>query len=347
MAVATTEEARLYQVRLLLQLEYLEIVFKILYLKVHGAVRVKTAVRGVISRRLHRSLPQELIDQIVDCLSDDPEALRACSLIGQAWLHRCRQHLHRSVTIYHQNCCIHHSQVQKALRLLALPLVTSYTQRLHLEGKSDYGAPPKTSDAEDNNVDGVDLFWRLLSRFQNVHTLEINRLLWVAHSLENKDRLCASFLNVKVLDIYMSEFADVDEFLSLLTAFPRLLRLRIERVFWCENAEQWYITSEADRSTYRSLPQGATPGKRLEHVQVQHCDIHNMLDISRWLSTDSPPITSLYLSPPDGDDFTALPSYFRALGSSLEELFLTLEFATKDETLRQGALNDVRDPRLF
>lgn len=341
MAVATTEEARLYQVRLLLQQEYLRVPFENLFLQGHGPARVKTAARGVIARGLHRSLPQELIDQIVDCLSDDPEALKACSLVGQAWLHRCRQHLHRSVTIYHQNCYIHHSQVQKALRLLALPLVTSYTQRLHLEGKSDYGAPPKGSDAEDNDVDGVDLFWRLLARFQNVHTLEINRLLWVAHSLENKDRLCTSFLNVKVLDVYMSEFADVDEFLSFLTAFPRLIRLKIERVFWCESAEQWYTISETDRSTYRALPEGSTPGQQLEHVQVQHCDVRNMLDISRWLSTDSPPITSLYLGPPDGDDFTALPSYFRALGSSLEELFLTLEFATKDETLRQGAVNDI------
>ncbi|KAJ3554863.1 hypothetical protein NM688_g2892 [Phlebia brevispora] len=296
MAFATTEEARPYQMA--------------------GDGRTKVNAKVVVTGPWKgRSLPQELIDQVVDFLSDDREALKACSLVCQDWLHRCRQHLHRSVTIYHQYCRIHHSQVPHAIRLLALPMVSSYTQELHLEGKTDYGALHKTPD-NDEEVDGEELLWRVLARFGNVRTLRVSRLLWVAHELEDKNRLCATFPAVTNLDVYMSEFVDAKEFLSLLTRISPAVTL--------------------EGGACLLLPQNSTPGKRLEHLQVQHCDVHNMLDISRWLSETPSSITSLYLSPPDGDDFAALPSYFRALGPSLEKLFLTLEFATKDETLRQA-----------
>lgn len=280
-------------------------------------------------------LPQELVDQVVDCLSDERETLKACSLVCRDWLYRCRHHLHRSVTIYHQNCSIHPSQIPDVTRLLSLPVVPAYTQELHLEGKTNYASLFKESDQTD---DGEELFWHVLAQFAHVQVLSVNRLFWVAHTRDNKDRLCAAFPRVTRLEVYMSDFVDGMEFLSFLTAFPRLASLKMERVFWCESAKEWYQSSGSDPSSYRALPPDVVPGEHLKHLQVQHCDVHNMVDISRWLaSIPAATIKSLSLSPPDGDDFAALPSYFRAVSASLERLFLTLEFATTDETLRQGA----------
>lgn len=44
-------------------------------------------------------LPQELIDCIVDELSESSEDLRSLSLVGRAWLLRARYHLFRSITL--------------------------------------------------------------------------------------------------------------------------------------------------------------------------------------------------------------------------------------------------------
>ena len=284
---------------------------------------------------MRSTLPQEVIDHVIDLLSEERGALKACALVCRAWLHRCREHLHHSVTIYHQNCCIHPSQIPDLDRLLALPVVAAYTQELILEGKTDYAALRKTdADVEHN---GEEIFWHVLSQFAHVHSLRVKRLFWVAHTLSNKDRLCAAFPYVAKLDVYMSDFVDAQEFLSFITGFPQLQRLKVERVFWCESATEWFATTGSDPSSYRHLPPDATPGANLQHLQVQHCDVHNMVDVARWLSSISAAkITSLHLSPPDGDDFTALPLYFRAVVASIERLFLTLEFATKGETLRQG-----------
>ncbi len=290
----------------------------------------------VYSVRRQARLPQELFDHIIDSLSEDRQALKACSLASRLWLHRCRHHLHRSVTLYHQNCRIHFSQMKNISLFLTLPVVSEYTRELHLEGKTDYQQWQHNVDHQEED-DGTDLFWKVLARFSHVQTLRVKRLFWVSHPLDSKDRLCTSFPSVTDLDVYMSDFADSSEFLSFLSAFPRVTGLKVERVFWCRSATEWYNSSGLDPSSYRILPPDATPGAYLRRLQVQHCDVHIMVDIAKWLATlSSPRINSLYLSPPDGDDFGALPLYFRAIGPSLEHIFLTLEFDTKCETLRQG-----------
>lgn len=51
------------------------------------------------------------------------------------------------------------------------------------------------------------------------------------------------------------------------------------------------------------------------------------------------PVETLHLSPPDGDDFGALSLYCHAIGATLKHLTLDLEFATSEETMRQGKLS--------
>lgn len=307
-----------------------------------GAVRCQHVMT---SEQERISVPQELVDNIIDEIYDSRDDLKACSLVCWAWLPRSRFHLHRTVTLYHQNCRIHPSQTTKISMLLSLPMIAQYTQELLLEGKTDYGLhhPNKQSD-----IDNGELFWRALARFAHVKKLRITRLFWVSHSLENKNRLCAAFPSVTDLNVYMSDFADAKEFLSFLTAFPQLTRLRVERVFWAKSAAEWYEASGSDPSSYRALPPDRVPGAMLGHLQVQHCDVLMMTDIAAWLvSLPSPRIETLQLSPPDGDDFEALPLYFSTIGTNLKHLTLALEFSIKEDTLRRGTRSNYRSICLY
>jgi len=48
-------------------------------------------------------LPQELVEDVVDCLSDDRPALEACSLVAKTWLPRSRHHLFNRVSLNSKN----------------------------------------------------------------------------------------------------------------------------------------------------------------------------------------------------------------------------------------------------
>ena len=44
-------------------------------------------------------LPQELVEDIIDCLSDDRKMLESCSLVATTWLARSRHYLFHSITL--------------------------------------------------------------------------------------------------------------------------------------------------------------------------------------------------------------------------------------------------------
>lgn len=52
-----------------------------------------------------QSLPQELVDHIIDCLHDDNDSLRACATVCKTWLPRSRVYLHRSLSLYSRRRC--------------------------------------------------------------------------------------------------------------------------------------------------------------------------------------------------------------------------------------------------
>lgn len=46
------------------------------------------------------TLPQELIDTIIDCLQGDIEALKACTLVHSSWIYSCRRQLYATVSFH-------------------------------------------------------------------------------------------------------------------------------------------------------------------------------------------------------------------------------------------------------
>ncbi|KAK0439617.1 hypothetical protein EV421DRAFT_1905905 [Armillaria borealis] len=51
-------------------------------------------------------LPQELVDDVVDRLHDDPKALKVCSLVCHAFCARSRRHIFRTVSLVNEKRCI-------------------------------------------------------------------------------------------------------------------------------------------------------------------------------------------------------------------------------------------------
>jgi hypothetical protein len=80
-----------------------------------------------------RALAAELIDQIIDCLREDPSSLRSCALVRQSWLARSRYHLFKEIHLFHDaynnktNCTDLYAILQRS------PNIASVIQNLHIE----------------------------------------------------------------------------------------------------------------------------------------------------------------------------------------------------------------------
>ena len=48
-------------------------------------------------------LPQELLDEIMDHLADDPTSLRRCSMVARTFVSSCRRHLFRRIEFWPHN----------------------------------------------------------------------------------------------------------------------------------------------------------------------------------------------------------------------------------------------------
>lgn len=56
------------------------------------------------------SLPQEILDHIIDHLHDQPEALKACSLVSKAWIYRTRRYIFNHIEFSSRSRHVSHWQ---------------------------------------------------------------------------------------------------------------------------------------------------------------------------------------------------------------------------------------------
>ena len=47
--------------------------------------------------KTNRVIPQDVIDEILDCLASDRKSLRKCALVAKSWIPSCRRHLFRAI----------------------------------------------------------------------------------------------------------------------------------------------------------------------------------------------------------------------------------------------------------
>lgn len=267
-------------------------------------------------------LPQELIDQIIDEVSDDRASLKACSLISRCWLHRSRWHMHRTITLRHRNYHIHpRNRVKKTVALFSLPAIIAYAQVLHIRGEPSNLCFHKNSEAGDEPAAKA-LFWRTLKKMSHIRTLQVTELYCGDVSGEDTQRFRAALRAVTHLSLSDCEFRDPSELRAFLAACPRLHTLKLGWIFWSHNnGHEWGSRAPPVGNAVREAPLSLG---RLDHLQVGYCA--RKMDesiVEMFLSMLTPvTITQLSLGPTDLD-IEMLPAWIRVVGASLQHLRLS------------------------
>jgi hypothetical protein len=83
-----------------------------------------------------RVVPQEIAERIIDCIHDDPPALRSCALVCHSWLKHSRSHLFRRIAVSfdsHGSSNLYHA---------TLPVMGEFGKEIHWRNVLD---PPSCS----------------------------------------------------------------------------------------------------------------------------------------------------------------------------------------------------------
>ncbi|KAJ3843930.1 hypothetical protein EV361DRAFT_916449 [Lentinula raphanica] len=197
------------------------------------------------------AIPFELVEFIIDFLSDDPKTLASCSLVCSSWILRTRHWLFRSVSIHLSRP----RQSKQFLNLLTHPSSTILSHIQHLAigcgntptvGSTDFqpcveSKRSLTLLSEDPTMP-FDLF---LSTFRqlanpsgtNIHSLRLFNLDWTTFPLEKQIRISTTlsriFPKVTSLELDHVVLHDIRQLNSTLArAFPGLVCLGAKVDFW-------------------------------------------------------------------------------------------------------------------
>ncbi|KDQ55260.1 hypothetical protein JAAARDRAFT_196108 [Jaapia argillacea MUCL 33604] len=158
------------------------------------------------------SLPQELIDIIIDNLDDDLEALRACSLTCRDWLPFSRKHLFDTLALENLDFC------QLPVFILSNPLLAQNVRNLRL-----------TSLHTHSHFHDVRLIC-LIPYLKNITRLRLDGTVWNELSQDTKRVICTEFPSVRALALFDCQFSSLEELPALVNAYPLLQELWVEYV---------------------------------------------------------------------------------------------------------------------
>ncbi|KAH8077030.1 hypothetical protein BXZ70DRAFT_709032 [Cristinia sonorae] len=145
-------------------------------------------------------LPLELTDKVIDCLHDNPSALRTCSLISRAFLRRSRFHRFRSVMLNARAS----EKFEKLLN--ESPGVGPYVRELHVS-VSTFERTPTWVDSRLPHI---------ASKLPNVTTLHMRG------NGEYRAAAVADLTSVRELYLTHCEMYSMNEFVSIVGSFPHL-----------------------------------------------------------------------------------------------------------------------------
>lgn len=153
------------------------------------------------------TMPQELLDCVIDHLHDDSASLRACALSHRAWLPQSWRHLHHHVSI-------DASRPSHKSPRYSFGHSLEYIQSLELVHLGDATAiSPFTMP--------------LLSRLTHVRTLSISFGAWDKLSIADKNSLVSAYPNVETLKINGVSFSGPLDMVDLISSFPHLSHLSV------------------------------------------------------------------------------------------------------------------------
>jgi hypothetical protein len=168
------------------------------------------------------ALPLDIIESIIDQLYDDRVALCACSLTRRAWLHRSRVHLHRRITLYHENFNFRNNREALHFETLRneLPAILPYVTDLFL-------APAALHPADKTCTTQI---WGILGLLSHIRMLYIRQIDCSSTSplyfdIARKHRWDELFPCVMELCVSASSFTNGEDFLRFAHNFPQLRTL--------------------------------------------------------------------------------------------------------------------------
>ncbi|KAL4246132.1 hypothetical protein ABKN59_008975 [Abortiporus biennis] len=261
-------------------------------------------------------LPQDLIEEIIDHISDDTATLKACSLVHRACLDRCRFHLHSS--FYYDFDCGPNLPPD----LYASPFTARHVRRVHLVMIPD---PPMDHRVSKRRLsvtakrfeEHARTTWSILSRLTNIRHLTLERFeCWRSkpHQIAKFSAVFGEIVELNIISAFFKSARDFSQFLSL---FRNLEKLQITDVFWPESIE----------------PQILIPwkGQILRHIAIESWpgyDPYVIRDISKWFSQIPPKtLRNLELTWGSGrEGLEVFPELMSICGANLKHLRLQIGF---------------------
>lgn len=162
------------------------------------------------------SLPQELVDLIVDFLADEPPSLRACALAGRCFLQRCSMHLFRTVQFADD------TSPGRFLPLLLSSHIPPLVREILVIGSG--------TTSEYQWITSDDALSPVLDSFVNVEEVSILGCRFDSIAITQKLRTLSS-KTVNMLRFDMLQFECKGDFYSLLQCFPSLRHLYLGSVY--------------------------------------------------------------------------------------------------------------------
>lgn len=259
-------------------------------------------------------LPQETLDRIIDNLSEDQQALKACSLTSRYLLDRSCKWLHHRCRI------VDVEQSDRYHSYYTSPHIAQHVRKLTLETMIN-PLSASQSDQSENARRTADASAALARRLTGVNELIFDDCLWEEFDNQDKEQYLRSFSAVTSLKLIDCTFQHREYLLHLLSAFSRVTRIDFIAV------DLWNMDQEV---SYPRPPD--LPGRHLDYLSIRdfaprkytgHAQVKYLVD--EWLSIVAP-----VLSPGitfQWDMFIAqraLPDILQSIGLSITNIELAL-----------------------
>lgn len=171
----------------------------------------------------------EVVDQIIDCVHDDPVALRSCALVARHWVASSRFHLFGEIVIMTEGAL---QRIEKALNTISW--LGHCTQKLTIRiPRRSLGVPTRRTDYYHISSD------RILELAAAAPALIFLRLVALIIEDEGSTRLLEDFCSAKIyvreLAFENCDFCDQTVLLRVLLAFPYLKKLSFVRCRGIDN----------------------------------------------------------------------------------------------------------------
>ena len=239
----------------------------------------------------------ELVEEIIQYVTEDHEVLKSCSLACHTWLNVCRPHLFRRVYLDHFN--------MDEFASLSLPINSTI--------------PIFARNLELVSCQGGDHRWlRRLVPFLTVMThisyLRLEHVDWMGLHDQSKRNLISTFTaTLTHLTLSSISFATLREVTTLASSFPLLESLALIQISWQSAPCVQDISIVPDILD------------RL-HAPLRSLILHStsIRPIMAWLISHDPPhpLTSLDIDSIRMEDKLMIGSYFKVLGYRLQDLKL-------------------------